>query len=78
MEGNAETVAEGLQVGGVGLVVHILHANVCGFDGEVGDMNQGTACQELKETERVLATRQTDEDAVVLVDELELSQCFIE
>ena len=78
MEGHAETVAERLQISGVGLIMDILHADMQGFDGEVGDMNLGTACEELQQTEGVLATRQTDEDAVVLVDKLELSQRFIE
>ena len=49
-----------------------------GLDGEVGDVNFGTTGEELQQTQRVFATRQTDEDFVVLVDELVLSQRFIE
>ena len=78
MEGHAETVAERLQISGVGLIMDILHTDMQGFDGEVGYMNLGTACEELQQTEGVLATRQADEDFIVLVDELKLSQRLIE
>jgi hypothetical protein len=49
-----------------------------GLDGEVGDVDFGTTGEELQQAERVFATRQTDEDFVVLVDKLVLSQRFIE
>ena len=45
---------------------------------KVGDMDFGTTGEELQQAERVLATRQTDEDFVVLVDELVLSQRLVE
>ena len=73
MEMNAEVVAERLEVGGIRFVMNILHPNVQGFDGEVGDVNLGTTGKELQQTKGVLATRQADEDTVVLVDKLELS-----
>jgi hypothetical protein len=48
-----------------------------GLYGEMGNMDLGAAGKELKQAKRVLSTRQTDEDAVVLVDELELTQRFV-
>ena len=77
MERNVEAVAERQEVGGIRFVMNILHSDVQGFDGEVGDVNLGTTGKELQQTKGVLATRQADEDTVVLVDELELSQCFV-
>ncbi len=77
VEGNAQLVAKRLEVGGVRFVVDIAHANMQGLDGKVGHMDLGTASQELKKTERVLATRQADEDAVILVDKLVLTQRFV-
>jgi hypothetical protein len=56
----------------------ISHTDMQGLDGEVGDVDFGTTGEELQQAERVFATRQTDEDFVVLVDELVLSQRFIE
>ena len=73
MQGNAEAVAEGLEIGGVCLVVDIRHADMERLDGEVGDIDLGTTSEEFQQAQRVLATRQTDEDFVVLVDELILS-----
>ena len=77
VQGDVEVVTERLEVGGVRFLMNILHPNVQGFDGEVGDMNLGTTGKELQQTKGVLTTRQADEDTVVLVDELELSQCFV-
>ncbi len=77
MERNVETVAERLEVGGVRFVMNILHSDMKGLDGEVGDMNLGTTGEEFQQTKGVLATRQADEDTVVLVDELELSQRLV-
>ena len=77
VEGDAEAVAERLEVGGVCFIMDIIHAYVQGLYGEVGDVDLGTTGKELKQAEGVLSTRQTDEDAVVLVDKLELSQCFV-
>ena len=78
MEGNVEAGAEGLEVASVRLVAYIFHADVEGLDGETGDMDTRTTSEELQEAEGVLATRQTDEDAVTLVDELVLSQRLVE
>ena len=78
VERNAETVAEGLQVGGVRLVMNITHPDMQGLYGEVGDVNLGASGEEFEQAEGVLATRQSDEDFIVLVDKLELSQRFIE
>jgi len=78
VEGHAELGAEGLEVGGVGLVMDVLHADMEGRDGEVGDVHLGAASQELGQQERVLTTRQSDEDMVTLVDELVLAQGFVE
>ena len=78
MKGDTEAVAERLQVAGVGLVVYIFHANVKCFYGEVGNMDTRATGEELQEAKGVLATRQTDEDAVTLVDELVLSQRLVE
>ena len=78
MKGYAKAVAESLQVGGVCLVVYISHADMQCLDGEVGDVDFGATSKEFKQAQRVFATRQTDEDFIVLVDELELSQRFVE
>ena len=78
MERDGQTIAELLKVGSVCLVMNIVHSDVQGLDGEVGDIDLGTAGEELQQAERVFATRQTDEDFVVLVDELVLPQRFIE
>ena len=78
VEWDAETVTEGLQVGGVRFVMNIIHADVERFDGEVGDVDFGAAGKEFEQAEGVLATRQADEDFIVLVDELVLSQCLVE
>ena len=78
MKGNAEAITEGLEVGGVRLVLDIGHADMESLDGEVGDVNLGTTGEELQQTQRVLATRQAHEDFVVLVDELVLAQRFVE
>ena len=77
VEGDTEAVAEQLQVGGVRFVMNIFHSDVQGLDGEAGDVDFGATGEEFQQTEGVLATRQTDEDAVVLVDKLELSQRFV-
>ena len=78
MERDAEAGAEGLQVGGVALVVDVVHANMERLEGEVGDMNLGTPGEKLQQAERILATRQTDEDFIVLVDEFVLAQRLVE
>ena len=78
MQWYIEAVAEGLEVSGVGLIVDVFHTDVYGFDGEVGNMYLGTAGKKLQEANGVLATRQTDEDVVLLVDKLVLSQCLVE
>ena len=78
MEGHGEAVAERLEIRSVCLVMDISHTYMQGLDGEVGDVDFGTTGEELQQAERVFATRQTDEDFVVLVDELVLSQRFIE
>ena len=77
MEGDAEAIAERLQVGGVCFVMNILHPYMQGLDGKVRDMDLGTTGEKFQQAEGILATRQTDEDAVVLVDKLELSQRFV-
>ena len=77
MEGNAEAVAERLEIGGIRFVMNILHTNMEGFDRKTGNVNFGTTRQELKQTKRILATRQADEDFVVLVDQLEHAQRFV-
>ena len=77
MQGHAEAVAERLQIAGICLVMDILHTDMQGFDGEIGDMNPGTAGEKLQQTKGVLATRQADEDFIVLVDELVLSQRLV-
>ena len=77
MEGNTETIAERLEVGGVRFVMNIFHPYMQGLYGEVGHMNLGTTCKEFEQAEGVFATRQADEDFIVLVDELELSQRFV-
>ena len=77
MEGDAETVAERLEVGGVCFIMDIIHAYVQGLYGEVGDVDLGTTGKKFEQTKGVLATRQSDEDVVVLVDELELSQRLV-
>ena len=68
---------EGMKVCSIRFVMDVFHTNMEGFDSEVGNVDFGTASQEFKQAERVLATRQADEDAVVLVDKLVLSQCFV-
>ena len=78
VEGDTEKVTEGLEVGGVCFVMDISHADVQSLDGEVGDVDIGTTGKELKQAEGVLATRQADEDFIVLVDELELPQRLVE
>ena len=88
VEGNAELIAETLQVVGIGLVMGAyrrlarllprkVHADMQCFDGEVGDVNLGATGQKLEQQQRVLATRQADEDVVVLVDELIFSQRLV-
>ena len=77
MEGDGEAVAERLQVGGVRFVMNIFHPHMQGLDSKVGDMDLGATGEKFQQTEGVLAARQTDEDAVVLVDKLELSQRFV-
>ena len=57
--------------------MNILHPHMQGLDGEVGDIDLGATGEKFQQAEGVLATRQTDEDAVVLVDKLELSQRFV-
>ena len=47
VQGDVEVVTERLEVGGVRFVMNILHPNVQGFDGEVGDMNLGAAGKKL-------------------------------
>ena len=54
VQGNAKTVAEGLKIGGVRLVVDIFHADVECLDGEVGDVNLGTTGEELQQTSESL------------------------
>ena len=49
VEGDVEAGAERLEVGGVGLVVDILHADMDGLDGEAGLEDAGTAGKELQE-----------------------------
>ena len=77
VEGDVNVVAERLEVAGVSLVMNIIHTDMQGLDGEVGDVDLGTTGKKLKQTEGVLATRQADEDFVVLVDKLELSQRLV-
>jgi hypothetical protein len=77
VEGDVEAVAEGLKVSRVRFVMNILHADMQCLDGEVGNMYLGTTSEELKQTKGILATRQADEDFVVLVDELVLSQRLV-
>ena len=48
VERNGEAVAEGLEVGGVCLVMNIVHADVQGLDSEVGDVDLGAAGEELQ------------------------------
>lgn len=42
------------------------------------DVNLGTTGEELQQTKGILATRQADEDFIVLVDELVLAQRLVE
>ena len=56
----------------------IVHSDMKCLDGEVGDMDVRATGEELQEAKGVLATGQTDEDAVTLVDELVLSQRLVE
>ena len=78
MEGDGKSITELLDVRSVSHVGDILHANVDCHDCEAGFQNMLTTGEEFKETKGVLSSRQTDEDAVVLVDKLVLSQCLVE
>ena len=49
MEGNAETVAERLQIAGVRFIMDILHSYMQGLDGETWHMDLGTTSEELGE-----------------------------
>ena len=77
MKGNVETIAERLQIAGIRFVLNILRSYMQGLDGEVGHMDFGTTCKKLQQAKRVFATRQADEDFVVLVDQLVLSQRLV-
>jgi len=77
VEGHAEAIAEGLEIIGGGFVMNISHPHMQGLDGKVGNMDFGTAGKKFEQAKGILATRQADEDAVVLVDELELAQCLV-
>ena len=77
VEGDGETVAERLEVGGIRFVMNILHTDMEGFDCKAGNVNFGTTCQEFKQTKGVFAARQSNEDFVALVDELVLAQRFV-
>ena len=77
MKGNTEAVAEGLEISDVRFVMNICHANMECLGSKARDVNLGTSGQEFQQAEGVLATRQADEDFVVLVDELVLTQRFV-
>ena len=47
MEGDAEAVAERLEVGGVCFIMDIIHAYVQGLYSEVGDVYFGSSCEKL-------------------------------
>jgi len=78
VEGDLQTLTEVLQIGSVRLVMDVLHPYMQGLDGEVGYMHLRAARHEFQQTERVLATRQTDEDFIVLINQLVLPQRFVE
>ena len=47
VEGDAEAVAERLEVGGVCFIMDIIHAYVQGLYSEVGDVYFGSSCEKL-------------------------------
>ena len=51
MERDGQTIAELLKVGSVCLVMNVLHSDMQGLDGEVGDIDLGTAGEELQQAE---------------------------
>jgi hypothetical protein len=77
VEMDTKSVAERLEVGGVSFVTYVFHSYMQSLDTKVRDVDLGATGKELEQTEGVLATRQSDEDSIVLVDELELSQRLV-
>ncbi len=78
MERDTQVVAERLEIGGVRFVMNVFHPHVTCLNGEVWYVHLGTTGEEFQQTKGILATRQADEDFVVLGDQLELPQRFVE
>ena len=66
VESYPQIVTERLQITGVRLVMDVLHPYVDRFDGETWVLDPGTFGQQFCQQERVLATRKSHEDTVII------------
>ena len=70
VEPDTEFFAELLQIAGVCLVMDVLHPNVQRLDLESWVVNLRALRQEFCQQERVLATRESHEDMVIIFDQM--------
>ena len=66
MEPDAEVFAELLQIASIALVVDVLHPYVQRLYLESWVVDLGTLCQKFCQQERVLATRESHEDMIII------------
>ena len=66
MEPDAEGIAERLQVTRIALVTDVLHTHMQRLYLESWVVDFGTLCQKFCQQERVLATRESHEDMIII------------
>ena len=78
MQGHTQLVAERLQPRCISLIVDIFHPHVECLYADGWLVDAGLCCQQLQQTERVLATRKTHENLVAILSQSVLHESCTE